>query len=89
MPDSDAIKAYRNKFKLNLNPGRRQDVDATITDLELWQFVLDHWGYWKNGKWKSFNPLNVHHMLSEYERLDRKRASGASLSYGEAYESRW
>lgn len=87
MSDSPAVKAYRDKFRLNLNYGRRYDIDATVDDLELWNYVLNHWGYWKNGKWKSFNPLNVGHMLSEYERLDQKRTSGSSLSYGEIYDS--
>lgn len=86
MAESPAVRAYRSKFRLNLNYGRRADIDATVDDLELWQYVLDNWGYFKKGKWKSFNPLNVGHMLSEYERLDRKRLNGSSLSYVEKYE---
>lgn len=86
--ESPAVAAYRNRFKLNLNYGRRYDVESTVTDLDLWNFVLTHWGYYSKGKWKSYNPLNVSGMLSEYERLDRKRMNGSSLSYGESLESR-
>lgn len=86
MEESPAVKAYRDKFRLNLNFGYRSDIDATVTDLELWDFVLKNWGYWKNGKWKSFNPLSVGKLLSEYERLERKRTNGSHLSYAERYE---
>lgn len=71
-PDSPAVKIWRQKFKYNLSPGRKEDIDATITDLVLWKQVLDNWGYMKNGKWKSFNPFSVGKQLSEYERLERK-----------------
>lgn len=72
MPDSAAVTIWRDKFHYNLNRGRKEDIDATVTDLELWKFVVDNWGYRKAGKWKSFNPFNVGHMLSEYERLERQ-----------------
>jgi hypothetical protein len=72
MPESPAVRAYRDKFRLNLSPGRRHDIEVTVTDLNLWNQVLNNWGYVKNGKWKSFNPLSVGKMLSEYERLEQK-----------------
>ena len=71
--DSPAVKIWRDKWRKNLNIGRREDIDATITDLKLWQQVLDNWGYVKDGKWVSFNPLAVSHQLSEYERLEQKQ----------------
>ena len=81
--DSPAVKAYRDKFKLNCSIGRKFDIDATVRDLDLWKFVLNSWGYNKNGKWVSHNPLNIGHLLSEYERLERKRQSGSALAYVE------
>ena len=69
--DSPAVKLWRNKFKYNLSPGRKYDIDATVTNLNLWKQVLDNWGYMKNGKWKPFNPFSVGKQLSEYERLER------------------
>lgn len=73
--DSEAVTAYRQQFGLNCSRGRKQDIDATVTDLELWRKVLAAWGYQKGDKWIKFNPLNIGHMLSEYERLERKAAA--------------
>lgn len=84
--DSPAVRAYRDKFKLNLNASRKRDIDLTIrsdADLELWKIVLNSWGYWSRGKWVSFNPLSIGKMLSEWERLERKRESGSVLAYAE------
>lgn len=72
MPDSPAVKIWRDHFKYNLAPGRKRDIDTTVTDLKLWEFVVKNWGYHKNGKWISFNPFQIGHLLSEYERLERK-----------------
>jgi hypothetical protein len=71
MPDSEAVKMYRDKFRLNCSLGRKHDIDATVTDLDLWQYVLESWGYWKAGKWHTYSPLSVAKMLSEYERLEQ------------------
>lgn len=73
MPDSEAVKIWRKKFRYNLSPGRKEDINLTVQDLQLWQQVLDNWGYVKNGKWKSFNPFSVGKQLSEYERLERRK----------------
>jgi hypothetical protein len=67
-----AVKLYMDKFKLQPSAGRKRDIELTIDDLELWQKVLNEWGYWKDGKWKTFNPLSVGKMLSEYERRQSK-----------------
>ena len=69
--DSPAVKMYRDRFKLNCNAGRKRDIEDTVTDLELWEYALNSWGYWKAGKWKTFNPLSIGKLLSEYERLSR------------------
>ncbi len=74
MPDSIAVKMYRDQFRKNLSTGRRRDIDVTVKDLNLWGQVLKNWGYHKNGKWVAFNPLSIEHLLSEYERLERKNA---------------
>jgi hypothetical protein len=73
--DSEAVQAYRAQFGLNCSRGRKADIDATVTDLSLWRRVLASWGYQSGDKWIRFNPLNIGHMLSEYERLERKAAS--------------
>ena len=73
MADSEAVKAWRDRFKLNCSRGRKYDIDVTVTDLDLWRYVLNNWGYWKGGKWIKFNPLATGQQLSEYERLERKR----------------
>lgn len=72
MPDSAAVTIWRDQMRYNLSKGRKADIDATVTDLELWKFVLANWGYFKKGKWVKFNPLAVGHQLSEYERLERQ-----------------
>jgi hypothetical protein len=73
MPDSEAVKMYRDRFKLNCSVGRKYDIDATVTDLDLWEYVLNSWGYYKNGKWRNFSPLNLSGLLSEYERLENAK----------------
>ena len=70
--DSPAVKAYRDQFKLNCSEGRRKDIDATVTNLDLWKSVLENWGYIKNGKWIKFSPLSVGKMLAEYERREKQ-----------------
>lgn len=90
MPDSAAVKAWRDKWKMNLNAGWRHDIDATIRtedDLKLWVYVLSNWGYWSKGKWVKFNPLAVNHQLSEFERLKRKSENGSALAYVERVET--
>lgn len=69
--DSEAVKAWRDHFRLNCSPGRKQDIDLTVTDLALWRDVLRSWGYHRGGKWIKFNPLAIGHQLSEYERRER------------------
>lgn len=61
----EAIKIWRDTFKLNLKPGFKQDVLLTVTDLELWKTILLEW---KKKKW---NPFKINWMLSEYERREQ------------------
>ena len=63
-----AVKAYRDQFKLNVKLGFREDIIITVTDLDLWKSILANWGYWKEGKWIKYSPLNIKGMISEYER---------------------
>ena len=56
MADSAAVKMYRDRFKLNCSVGRKYDIDATVTDLDLWEYVLNNWGYFSKGKWHNYNP---------------------------------
>ena len=69
-----AVKAYRDTFRLMPNRGFRRDIVVTVENQELWKTVLSKWGYWKDGKWKTFSPLNIKGLLSEYERLIEKGA---------------
>jgi len=73
MPDSEAVKLYRDIFRLTPNIGRREDIEKTVTDLKLWQEVLENWGYTKDGKWHHFNPLSIGKMLSHYEYLQEQQ----------------
>jgi hypothetical protein len=76
--DNPAVKFYRDTFKFCPNRGFRKDIVVTVENQELWKQVLTNWGYWKDGKWKKFSPLNVKGMLSEYERLDAKTERSCS-----------
>jgi hypothetical protein len=80
MNDSPPVKLYRDTFKFNLKIGFKLDIERTVTDLDLWKSVLTNWGYWKEGKWVKYSPLNVKGMISEYER----RESAAKRSYDAA-----
>lgn len=66
----EAVKFYRDTFRLCPNYGRRQDIVSTVTDMELWKSVLNEW---KEHKW---NPLKINWMLSDYE---RRLAGGQSI----------
>ena len=67
---SEAVEIWRDTFRLNLNAGRRYDINLTVKDLNLWTWVLKNWGFrMKNGRWKPFNPLKIDHQLAEYQRL--------------------
>lgn len=69
--DHEAVKAYRDQFKFCPNAWRRKEIVLTVKDLDLWKSVLANWGYWKEGKWIKFNPLNTNGMIQEYERQAR------------------
>ena len=79
--EHEAVKAYRQQFKLCPKIGFREDIIATVTDLDLWKSVLATWGYWKEDKWIKFSPLNVKGMMAEYERRARQsNKSDAAVS---------
>ena len=82
MADHAAVKLYRDTFQFNCNAGYRHDIEVTVgnepDDLALWRLVLENWGYWKNGKWKRKNKLDIKAMLSEYERQIEKRGTRGS-----------
>lgn len=80
--EPDSVKLWRDTFKLNLRIGFREDIIATVTDLKLWKEVLENWGYWKDGKWIKFSPLNVKGMLSEYELRTTSAARRANAAVG-------
>ncbi len=67
MDDSDAVRAWRDLFKLNISASWKHDIDITITDIELWREILKGWGYWKGRKWVKKAPF-IKDLLSEYER---------------------
>lgn len=75
----EAVKHYRETFKLCPNFGRRKEIVSTVKDLNLWKTVLSEW---KEQKW---NPLKVNWMLSEYERREKsgERSNAANGRTGE------
>lgn len=79
METEEAIKIWRDVFKLNLKPGFKRDVLSTVTDLELWKTILIEW---KKKKW---NPFKINWMLSEYERREKpgERSNAANERAGE------
>lgn len=81
--DHDAVKLYRNTFKLTPCHGFRKDIIATVKSLSLWKEVLDNWGYIKGGKWIKQNPLNVKGMMNEYERRSNATNRNQSADVGE------
>ena len=61
---SEAIKIWRDTFKLNLKVGFKHDIEVTVLNLDLWKSLLTEW---KEKKW---NPLNIKVILNEYERRE-------------------
>ena len=61
----EAVRLYRETFRLCPSYGRRQDIISTVTNIELWKTVVNEW---KTQKW---NPLRINWMLSEYERREK------------------
>jgi hypothetical protein len=72
MADSAAVVLWRNKFRLNLSQSWKEDVDKTVTDVELWREILNGWGYYKNGRWIKKSP-GIKQLLTEYERLEQDK----------------
>lgn len=73
----EAVLFYRETFDKCPNAGFRRDIAVTVKtydDLLIWQNLLAHWGYFKNGKWKPRNPLDVKGMLTcfEFKQRDAK-----------------
>ena len=74
MADSEPVRLWRDKFKLNLSKSWKIDVDKTVTDLVLWRKILNGWKYQtSHGTWKSRAP-GIKQLLTEYERLSIDRA---------------
>jgi|ERR1041384_3587176 hypothetical protein len=72
--DCQAVKLWRDRFKLNLSNSWKRDVEVTVTDLKLWKWILDNW-YWIDdaGKRHSKHP-GIKGLLTEYERLMNQRS---------------
>lgn len=72
---NEGVLFYRETFDLTPNRGFRADIAATIktyADLLLWQDLLSHWGYMKDGKWRKRSPLDVKGMLTVFEFKQRE-----------------
>ena len=72
----EGVLAYREQFDLTPNKGFRRDIAVTVKtydDLCIWQDLLAHWGYMKDGKWKARNPLDVKGMITVFEMKQRQR----------------
>lgn len=64
--DHEAVKLYRETFRLCPNFGYRNDIVLTVKNLDRWKTIL---GLWKRNGW---NPMKVGWLLSEYERTAGK-----------------
>lgn len=75
----EAVRFYRDTFRLCPNSGRRREIVSTVTNLDLWKTVLNEW---KEEKW---NPLKINWMLSEYEHREKsgERPNGTARRNGE------
>lgn len=77
--EHEAIKAWRDTFKLNLKLGFKQDILLTVINLESWKALLSEW------KAKKWNPLSIKEQLSEYERRESQtKRSDAALRPGKS-----
>ena len=77
MPDSPAVKAWRDKTKLNLSASWKRDVTITIKDVVLWQEILDNWKWQDSkGKWHKKHP-GIKQLLDVYELEERLRKERA------------
>jgi len=73
LTDSEPVRLWRDKFKLNLSKSWKADVDKTVTDLVLWRKILNNWKYRDSrGKWKSRAP-GIKNLLTEYESREREQ----------------
>ena len=71
--DSEPVRLWRDKFKLNLSKSWKIDVDKTVTDLVLWRKILNGWKYQtSHGTWKSRAP-GIKQLLTEYESREREQ----------------
>lgn len=75
-PETAAVRIWRDTFQLNTSEGFKADIEATVgpdgeKGLRLWRSLLDHWGYFKKGKWVQRNKFDVKAQLNEYEELIR------------------
>ena len=61
MLDCEAVKLWRDTFRLNLSASWKRDVELTVKDLGLWKEVLI---YWK----KNRRHPGIKGLLDEYER---------------------
>ncbi len=68
MDDSEAVRIWRDAFRLNLSASWKSDVDKTIQDLSLWREIISGWHYFKNGRKIKKSP-GIKQLLTEYERL--------------------
>lgn len=72
---NEAVLAYREQFSLMPNAGYRRDIAVTVKtyeDLCIWQDLIAHWSYFKDGKWKPRNPLDIKGILTIFEFKQRE-----------------
>lgn len=70
----EAVLFYRETFSLMPNRGFRSDIAVTVKtyeDLCIWQNLLAHWGYFKDGKWRKRSPMDIKGMLTVFEMKQR------------------
>ncbi|SRR6266542_7065531 len=61
MADCEAVKLWRDTFKLNVSASWKRDVEITVKDLSLWKTILQQW------KREHRHP-GIKQLLDEYDR---------------------
>jgi hypothetical protein len=72
--DHPAVQLWRDRFRLNLSASWKHDVEITVTDLSLWQEILDGWFYFDAKRKKRSKAPGIKNLLTEYERLSTNHA---------------
>ena len=83
MDDSEAVRIWRDAFRLNLSASWKRDVEVTVQDVELWKRLIASWHYYKNGRKIKKSPA-IKTLLDEYEQREREQLEARNRRHNEA-----